>query len=220
MLAIKLIVATRNRLNKLYRMLDSLAAAAKAVAIEPFIIFDADPIGYDRYIMSGGSESSALLVNEHRGSVYCRNLAMKHIEQSSIIFAVDDIIFTPGSIDQAADELERLFSGDGVIGFSQIGVPNWHPSGITMIGAPFIDRYPNKIIFCPQYYHFAAQEIFSFASKLKRFHLSKALIYHYHPSWHRDEADKTHNEARKHKAEDQRMKIARAKKKLIWGFNG
>lgn len=216
---IKLICATRNRLAKLYRMLDSLAAASGAEKVEPLIIFDGDAVNFKRFAATRGSSIEALLVKEHSGNTYCRNFAMKFFSDADVLYAVDDITFKAKSIEQAARDLKERFAGDGVVGFSQLG-NKFHPSGIALIGSAFVDRYPDRQLFYPGYYHFAAQEIYDHANKIGRFFLSKASIYHFHPDHHREEIDQTHREARRYKARDFLIRAERAKSGLIWGLSG
>jgi hypothetical protein len=77
-----------------------------------------------------------------------------------VLYAVDDIEFQDDAIDNAMKEFnDRFKDDDGVIGFTQIGVRDFHPSGVGLVGKKFLDRYPGRKLFNPMYYHFACQEI-------------------------------------------------------------
>lgn len=220
---IDLVVPTRHRLAKLQRMLASVPevvmAPVPAAGIPIFIdvIFDDDWDGFEKLKTNGvirkwGSE-------KHMGSVWCRNLLTPQVPDA-LLYGVDDIRFLPGSIESAALAMIQHFpDDDGVVGFVQTQ-PNFHPSGMALMGAKFLARYPGKQPFFPGYFHFASQEVFDAANKLGKFYQCQtAKILHYHPGFQKNQMDFTHKEARAFKERDFQIRKERQLAGKIWGIN-
>lgn len=215
---ITIVIPTRGRVDKLQRCLNTIPLEDW---IDTIIICDGDVDGYDRLVRRYGEceEVSIRLVKEHRGAVYCRNSVMPEIEDG-VLYATDDVIFRKRSINYAFETFNRHFpSDDGVVGFVQEGTDgNFHPTGVALVGKEFLDRYPNRLLFNPAYFHFSCQEIHWLAVKKDRFMQDeRAIVFHYHPGFHEGERDATHIEARVHREQDLRLMQERKRKRLIWG---
>jgi len=213
---VDIICATRGRLAKLSRMVRSVPGTAARLPINIVLFVDGDMASYRELIRRG--------YNPHYsptriGQTAARNLLLEKTTDA-VIYAVDDICFEAGAIETAIREFRALFpDDDGVLGFTQIG-NRFHPTGISLIGSLFLNRYPNRHLFCPKYDHFACQEVHWAAVKLGKFALSEnARLYHFHPDHHSEERDQTHLDARKNKARDMMIKAQREKAGLIWGIN-
>ena len=161
-----------------------------------------------------------LYIKGHKGAVFCRSEAISYC-QDGILYATDDMTFEPDAIENAFSSFNSHFpDNDGVVGFVQIP-DNFHPTGVALVGQKFLQRYPNKQLFNPEYFHFACQEVYWLASKLGKFHQEKtAIIRHYHPAFFKKEMDKTHIEARKYREKDHVLMRERQAKGLIWGDKG
>ena len=217
---IDLIVATRNRREKLLKMLDSVPKGPVGnVCINIKIACDGDRDTYEYIKLM--TDYSVLLFPVQMGSVFCRNTLCLTVNDG-LLYATDDIVFEPGSIETAFKMFNEAFTGkfedDGVVGFVQNG--SFHPTGVALVGQKFLQRYKGKQLFFPEYFHFAAQEIFDHAERLGRFVQCKdARVFHYHPCLMKDQMDQTHADARIHKANDMKLKDDRRSKGLIWGYN-
>jgi len=165
--------------------------------------------------------SRIIFVQKHSGSVFCRNLATQCAEDA-VLYATDDIEFKPHAIETAISAMANHFpDGDGIIGFNQVGQQDFSKSGVALVGQKFLRRYPNRQLFCPQYFHFSCQEIERLGDRLNKIVLEKdASLIHYHPVWNRSEMDKTHEEARVYRDKDLGLSSKRRAKGLIWGDNG
>ena len=215
---IDIVIATRNRYEKLKRTL-------KSIPDKPYIrvgiAIDGEINTLNKFIEEAeiiqNMKIGFLYTEDHRGAVFCRNEAIQYCEDG-ILYATDDITFEPNSIENAFNAFNRYFpDDDGVIGFVQIP-DNFHPTGVALVGQKFLQRYPSKQLFNPEYNHFACQEIYWLASMLKRFHQEPtAIIRHYHPAFFREEMDETHREARIHREKDHALMKERQDKGLIWG---
>lgn len=215
---IDVIVATRHRLAKLEKMLASVPTAAASLPVFVNVIFDEDWNGFEK--LKDRFEVKKVGTEKHLGSVKCRNLLSSQVPDA-LIYATDDMIFRPGSIDNAALAMVQHFpDDDGVVGFVQEG-NSFHPTGVAMVGAKFLARYPGKQIFFPGYFHFACQEVYEAAMALGKFYQCQtARLYHFHPGFHPKQMDFTHKEARAFKGKDFMIRKERQQKGLIWGING
>ncbi|GAG31022.1 unnamed protein product, partial [marine sediment metagenome] len=105
-----------------------------------------------------------------------------------------------------------------VLAFQIDGVSNYHESGVALVGQKFLQRYPDKQLFFPGYYHFGCQEIAWLARKLGRFQSEERLrLTHFHPAFHKHLIDQTHREARVYSERDHALIKERQAKGLIWG---
>ena len=214
---ITIIIPTRNRYEKLMKCLGSVSKEALDISISTVIICDGDKETAKKLIDDERIERM-IYVRGNRGIVYCRNLVTPTVEDA-LIYATDDIVFQPGAIDEAIKSMRMHFpDDDGVIGFHIENASSFCISGVSLVGQPFLKRYPGKKLFFPKYFHFSCQEIERLGTKLGKIHSEKkARILHYHPAFYRDEIDKTHEEARKHRQRDKALSINRKEKGLIWG---
>lgn len=229
-----IVIPTRGRNEKLRKCVKSMECE-KWESVHAGIIFDNDEKSWDsielddldinllyslRMILSEWSKETECPA----GSVHCRNSVImeNRFKNHNVLAAVDDVVFKPGAIDSAIDELYENFpDSDGVIGFRQDG-NTYHPTGMFIAGSKFVDRYPERQLFCPQYFHFAAQEIHWHAEKLGKFKQgSEAVcVEHFHQQRPDVEVDQTHIDARKYKKRDHDLIKARKEAGLIWGYNG
>lgn len=225
---ITVVIPTRNRLEKLLRTVYSIMQSFKIGGlVDLFIVFDGDEENYKAFgkyyekLHAQISISYCIYVEnnsfKHVGSVACRNYAMPFVKDG-LLYATDDIIFYDNAIEKAFNDFNYCFpDDDGVVGFSQ-DKHSFNPAGVALVGRKFIERYPERKVFCPLYYHFAAQEVHILADKLNRFYLSSALLLHKHPAFYKDENDKTHDDARKFKYRDTILMKQRKADGVIWGM--
>lgn len=216
---IDIIIPTRNRWTKLLRCLITIPDAVMDIKINVGIVCDADP-GTARELRELNDKriDPIILVQKHRGSVYCRNLLTQKAEDA-VLYATDDIEFKPGSIEAAVKAMiEHYPDEDGIVGFRQVNHKHFSKAGVALIGQKFLQRYPQKKLFCPEYFHFSCQEIERLGNKLGKIHLEqKAELIHYHPSFNHHEVDQTHREARIYRKRDRKISSMRREKDLIWG---
>lgn len=218
---IDIIIPTRNRLKKLQRCLKSIPRQIPDVTVSVIVICDGDiKTALRLTAMSDGVVNRIIFVQDHSGSVFCRNLATQCAEDA-VLYATDDIEFKSNAIEMAIKSMKKNFPDeDGIIGFSQISGGGFSPAGVALVGQPFLQRYPNRKLFCPLYFHFSCQEIERLGKKLGKLVLEKdAVLAHYHPNWNKEEFDKTHSEARVYRKKDRLISSDRRAKKIIWGSN-
>lgn len=216
---IEIIIPTRNRYDKLCRCIRSIPKSIDTITHSIIIICDGDHDTAERLMRdNNGLIAKIIYVRDHKGSVFCRNLATQAVEDA-LIYATDDIEFKEGAIDAAVKAMHKYFPDeDGVIGFNQINAKSFSHAGVGLVGQKFLRRYPGRKLFYPGYFHFSCQEIERLGNKLGRLHLAKdACIHHYHPAKNAEERDTTHVEARQYRATDKMLSSQRRVNKIIWG---
>ncbi len=218
-----IVVPTRNRFEKLVRMLQSIP---QYDWMELSLGFDGDRTSFEKFSdMWGywkGRSAFTYFSPDQIGSIKMRNLMTSKCP-GSLLWATDDIVFRRGAIESAWGMLWKEFpDGDGVVGFR---VENAKPAnnfcwtGVGIMGGKFLSRYPRKMISYPGYFHFGTREIETLAKRLGKLHENPlALIFHDHPDFIPKSMDTTHMEARVHHEQDVKIKKDRQTQGLIWGF--
>lgn len=188
--------------------------------IRRVVVCDGDPDTFSALIQCPMYNTTPVLMKMHKGSVLCRNFVIPSLTDG-VLYATDDIKFSKGAIEAAIKLFNACFpDNDGVVGIAQKQAH--HPTGIALVGNKFIDRYPHRFLFCPAYYHFAAQEIHWLAEKLGKFEMlvnpaGGYWIDHAHPCFYPDQMDQTHKDARELTVRDHEYMRMRQKNGQIWG---
>ena len=214
---VDLIVPTRNRAEKLDRMLKSVPKVAAEKCIAVMVVFDGDFKTAEKFKNHPRIDEMGF-TEKQIGSVATRN-RYTPLVNDAVLMATDDIEFYPGSIDVAIRAFAARFpDDDGVVGFTQVNHKSFSGAGVCLVGQKFLQRYPGKQLYFPGYFHFACQEIERLATSLGKMHIEpEAKLFHFHPSTGDGRRDRTHDEARRHKAKDQRLSKARREAGLTWG---
>ena len=225
MKTIDMVLSTRNRYDKLLRMLKTVPPLRN---LNIHVVFDGDPRGFEAFSRLRkdhyqGGTMTGYLIKVHSGSVFCRNYVFPMCEDG-VLIACDDIVFHPGAIESAFKNFNKRFkNGFGVVGFNQFNaVPptNFCWTGVCLVGKEYLDSHPKRQLLNPEYFHFATREIEWKADKLKCLYRDPdAKIFHYHPDRMDEEMDRTHREARVFLRVDRRIKIFRSQNGEIWGIN-
>lgn len=217
---IDIVIATRNRPDKLEKTIESIPLNAGGISVFFSLLFDGDLKGYQNWRCSKLEHLFQIQYTpQNRGSVWGRNQLLVACEDA-VIYATDDMIFKEGSIEMATHDLTLNFlDNDGVIGFNQEGNKKTHPAAVGLVGGPFLKRYKDQALFYPGYFHFACQEIYWHARRLKKFVSSMATIIHMNPNIKKEYMDQTHMDARKFRSQDHQLIEVRKNSGKIWGYN-
>ena len=219
-----IVIPTRNRIDKLLATLDTIPHHDWLTV---HIVCDGDEATYNT--LQNKIEKADIrakyinttLIPEHSGAVKCRNAVLENID-SDVIYATDDILFSDGAIERAAETSMLAFpNGDGVVGFVQN--QSHHPTGVALVGGAFLNHYPSHHLFYPHYYHFAAQEVLWYCKyreekEGKTFFIieDRARLNHRHPGFNRNEMDSTHVDARIRRDSDLGLSMRREQQGLVW----
>jgi hypothetical protein len=209
---IEVIIPTRNRLGRLRSALDTIP-----YDINVTIVCDGDKSTYEK-LKECDRELNLVLVPEHRGTVFCRNLATTHASDG-VLCAMDSVSFKSNAFQRALEVFNESFpdDDDGVFGFVFEGIGSC--TALPLVGQKFLQRYPHKYLYYPGYFHFGCQEISSLCVRLKEIHKRKFFV--------RDQEtlatkcsirDDTYNDGRRCKSEDMKLKGIRESTGLIWGL--
>lgn len=155
------------------------------------------------------------------------NRIIPTITEGIAVYLCDDVELDPGCIKAGACALWNLDRDlDAVVGFNQRniqGKAGTAQSAMGMIGSKFLDRFPDRVPFCPDYarFHYDS-ELGHMARHLGRFKFEhKASLLHFHPHHHPDEMDETHRVLRDpiEVKEDKRVWDERRSRGLWWGID-
>lgn len=142
------------------------------------------------------------IISGHPVQVH-NHIAEQAGSETHILPISDDIIFEPGAIQSAVNELHTVFPDtDGVIGFDirNMSQKDKCSYAYMLIGKKFFNERLGRKLFHAEYHHFYADmELGENANKLGRFRMChSAGLIHFHPSAGYL-ADKTHREGRQEK---------------------
>lgn len=163
-------------------------------------------------------EPIAIIFNPQRKDwIWNMNRALNSFITDNIIYASDDIVFQPDCISIAVKAMQERFpDGDGLVAFKWTGVETVESPAFGIMGRKFIERFPNRAVFCPDYIHYASDsELKRFAMSIGKFYFCReAIITHKAPK------DNTYRLAHEFRSEDARLYYkARPAKGYLWGKN-
>jgi len=133
----------------------------------------------------------------------------------------DDIVFHEGAIDRAVRMLQHSLKSDGIVDFTVANMTA--PDGCYMLlGNSFIDKFPGRIPYCPEYkFMFASAELRDFAKSIDCFEKNKnARLDHYHPAV-TGKPDETHKRIRSRGIihDDEKIYNERRRSGKLWSHN-
>lgn len=205
---IDILIPTYDRLEPLKKCIKSIVDNDyKDISI--FVIVD----GNKRMIDGLKDEPVEVLFNSERVDyIISMNKAMKHTGDNAVLYASDDLIFLNNCISNAVKAMEEYFPDtDGLVALKQPQKESG--SAFGLVGRKFINRFPDSMIFCPDYIHFGGDsELGRVAGYFGRFHqCRKAVVAHSKLE------DNTFNLARAVKSHDRQVYKKRRHKNLLWG---
>ena len=147
----------------------------------------------------------------------CINFVLANTDCDAYIYASDDLTFHKKCISRATVSMFVMFKDlDGIVGLNQLqdGKPKGRKNAFGLVGTTFIDRFPNRQLFCPDYKHFADPELGELANSLKKFYFNeRAKIDHRRPK------DKTFELGMEVYKEDKETRKQRRSLGYLWGKN-
>lgn len=224
---IEVCIPTLNRAQKLLECIGSIAQAKKMIDDKVWVYiyysnkedFDKDYYGYQRYPWI----LMRLLDKPYQASEFW-NDHLKDSNADIFIYANDDIVFEINCFKKIIDIMNVKFPDlDGVIGIRQSNLPPDQAlqTAFGAIGSKFIERFPNKQVFMPQYARFYLdRELYEYSIKINKLYFDEKEgpeLHHFHPAFYKDMMDETHKDVRKHLVKDKILYTERHNKNLIWG---
>jgi len=213
---ITIAIPTRNRLDKLIRLVNSIP---KEDYISVIVCCDDDDETYRELNKTNPGIDVLLRSDGHIGCAACHNV-MGGFATDGLMYLTDDTELYPDTIKNALAEYNEYFpDDDGMMGIPQDRIASGN-SATALLGKNFLSRFTDNQFSYPGYWHFSDMEVLALAEKLGKFQLSKtARVIHYHPDDLVTPKDQTHFDARIRKGEDFDLFRDRQKAGLIWGFD-
>jgi len=207
---VDVLIPTYNRFELLKKCIKSIVDSDyKDVSI--VVIVDGN-----KKILNGlKDEPVEILFNPERMDyVFSMNKALKHAKGDAIIYSSDDLIFRPDCISNAVKAMKEHFPDtDGLITLKQVDRESGTAFGL--LGREFINRFPNNMVFCPDYIHYGSDtELGRLGRRLNRVHQCREAVVD-HSRLH----DNTCTLAREVKRHDKWIYSRRKKGRFIWGYN-
>jgi len=205
---VEVLISTYDRLESLRRCIKSIVECDyKDVSI--FVVVDGNRRLFNKLL----AEPVTMLFNEKRMDyVFSMNRALLEMgDVDAVLYGSDDLTFAPSCISEAVIALKKHFpDGDGVIGLNSGGPP----TAFGLMGRKFINRFPDRQVFCPEYLHFGGDsELGKFAKKIDRFHFATGAVVE-HVFAQKGRTTELSRLAKKH---DRPMYRRRRGKGLYWG---
>lgn len=206
---VNIIIPTYDRAEKLERAIKSIIGGDHR-DVEIFVIID----GNSGYRMDSVNSFVTVFRNEERKDwVYSMNRVLREMgDMDAAIYASDDLQFPSYALSKATAVLREQFpDGDGVISLKQscAGVD----SAFGLMGGKFIERFPNRQVFCPDYIHYVSDvELGKFAKSINRFYFCGDVVLQ-----HERANDKTRELGLKVLDIDRATEIERVRRGFLWG---
>jgi len=184
----------------------------------------------ERYEQFKDDETEVRQNVERKGWIYSMNETLKHLcdsppqhpLESGYFYGADDIVFYPDCISRLVKAMKEIFpTGDGLVSTKQHLIlsrekikPKKCGGAFALMGRKFVDRFPNKEAFCPEYFHGSAdREIRNFAVQAGIYHFCQDAIV-LHDRSKKDECRKLRKAAQ---PKDHEVRRERWAKELVWG---
>ena len=166
-----------------------------------------------REVTERGFDNLSIIQNViRRDWVFSINRVLKEFISEYYIYASDDLIFPHDCIKMAMKNMGIHFSyGDGVVGIGRKG-----RSAFGLFGNKFVNRFPKREVFCPDFTHFGSDsELLRTVKELDR------IVYlpEEHRVEHLRKKDETWRFARRIRGGDREIFHKRQAKGYKWGID-
>ena len=220
---IDVIIPTKKRNEKLCNCINSLIEAKKHYSVNVYVYFDNnEDLNECSVLFSVYDWLHFRIENNYRVPTFW-NTHLKQCKADVLCYLNDDVIVKEDIFKQIVKAFIIHFPDfDGVVGINQVNIPEGQKveSAFGVIGIKYANRFPNKQVFCPDYYRFFADfELWQYAKHINKFVFSKkAQLIHLHPAFDSKQSDETHKEVRKYFSKDKKTFNIRKDNKLLWGL--
>ena len=223
---IDVVIPTLGRLNKLKNCVNSIIKAKKDHNLKLCIFFsnesEFEEFQYSSLALNKGFYYifPHYLKEEYKAPIFWNNY-LEYCYADAMCYLNDDVIVDSHMF----DEIEYAFNNDydKIIGINQYNIPKDQAveAAFGAIGIKYADRFPNRQVFCPDYYRFYDdKELLEYAKSIGKFvFCEKAKLQHLHPAFNKELKDQTHNSVRAYLKQDRLTYFKRKQKKLLWGEN-
>ncbi len=208
-------IVSAERLSLLYHEIESLQTQTYE-NIKIVIVVDGDGRLFSLIRIANENlklKNTCVVYNERRRDwVYAQNSILKLFDSDFYVCASDDHFFPPDCIKTAVESsISHFPDGDGVVSL-------WKRNNavIGLFGRKWVERFPEREVFCPEYTHYCADwECVEFAKKIKKLiNIPGDIKVH-----HNGITDKTHSLSLKARDRDAERRRIRQERGYLWGEN-
>lgn len=214
---VNIIIPAYKRFESLRRTLRSIKKSDYKKTLTRVIV---DGFQDDRYAKLEDSQTTVVYNSERRDWPRSMNEALAQIEGDLFLYGADDITFYPDCISKLVESMNNIYpSGDGLIALKQSQKRSGGAFGL--IGNKFVERFPGRAVFCPDYFHFGSDtELRDFAVKAGLYYYrTDALVWHDRSFRSAVVQDEAFDIGRAARAGDLGTYKMRRRKGYLWGEN-
>lgn len=218
---ITVIIPTHDRIESLRRTLRSLGENPYP-SLSVIVVEDGNPDLRPQVIDVVARFQAlpvTLIVNRERYDwPFSMNRALRAAVSDAVFYGADDLEFRPETFAVAAGAMHVCFpDGDGVIGFKQVlhnqKSQDFCDSAFGLMGRKFIERFPDRQVFCPDYIHYYSDsEMGEFSKAAGLFQFCPSAVVDHHRA-----KDNTWDLAHLVLKRDRQAHAERSKRGLLWG---
>lgn len=218
---IDIVIPSKGRVEKLTNCLNSIFMSARNTPINLYLYFSVtDELEYFKKFFQYIDEVKLKVVENYRVPDFW-NGHMKETQSDVMMYLNDDVLLYDNTLELMKKKFEER-GLDMVLGLSQANLPEDQalPGAFGVIGKEFMDRFPNREVFCKDYERFFIdKELMLFAQSVGQFHFDREIkIQHLHPLFGGKEDD-THKDVRKYIDKDRMTHRRRQALGYLWGKN-
>ena len=184
------------------------------VNIYIIIVVDGDAKLYETAKKKFSAFNISVIQNtKRRGWVASTNRVLKEFNAEYYIYGSDDLAFPPDCIESAMEMMRKKFpDGDGVVTLGRR-----HKAIFGLIGRKWVERFPDRQVFCPYYIHYGSDaEHTRFSHKIGKFafHPNRdTQVKHYRRN------DETRRFSRRSRSKDLSLHKNRLDRGILWGVS-
>ena len=199
------------RIPLLIRTVESIQAGTYK-NVHPIIVADGNP-KIERVAREKLHHVSVISNRERCDWIFSVNRVLKEWDSDYYIYASDDLVFPPDCIKKAMQTMQQSFPD----GFGLVTITKKNRCPFGLIGRKFVEYFPDRQVFCPDYIHYRSDtELQKTVKELRIFAFPPERTNQVE---HFRRKDETWRLARKIKARDSRIYNRRQEKGYLWGVD-
>ena len=219
---IDICIPSLNRRKKLDTCLNSIfkADGLDNATIYLYLSDEAEYQHYWSYFDFAKDKVKVILLPQYKVPEFW-NGHLATMEADAMFCVNDDVEFHKDTITNVMNEYQNKFPDfDGLMGLTQSNAIDGQgfEGAFPIIGRKFADRFPDRKVWCPDYYRlWADNELMCYAKENGKFYFSNTCkIVHWHPAFGGDR-DLTHMKVREYLDRDKKTFQIRRAKGYLWG---
>jgi hypothetical protein len=162
-------------------------------------------------------------LDNYNAAEFWNNHLKEHNNNTDITYYLnDDVILSPDCLKNSINSMEKFFPDlDGLVCIVQEGFGNLKtvPTAFGALGRKFVERFPDKKVFCQDFKRFFLdEELYLYSKSINKCYYDvDSKLIHCHPVLDKKYEDSTHFEVRKYWKQDKIIFDERRKLNYLWG---